>query len=325
MGVVSVVVFVAFIIDLVIGDPEGFPHTVIYMGRLIKYLERLVRLRFKSLKMGGLAIWLVLVGITYSMSIFISNIFGLILGPMGAWALWGFLLDTGISIILMATCLSTRCLALEAKKVYKKLIEGDIKETRLQLSYIVGRDTSSLSESEIIRATVETVAENTVDGTISPIFFAMLGGVPLAMVYKAVNTMDSMLGYKNEKYINIGRYPAILDDVFNFIPARLSLLFFTIASAICGYDWRKCLEIGYRDRKNHKSPNCAYSEGAVAGALGIQLGGTNVYFGQEVYKPTIGDKTRDLQAEDILSSIKLLYVTSIVSLLALLVFRAIVF
>ena len=153
----------------------------------------------------------------------------------------------------------------------------------------------------------------------------MLGGVPLAMVYKAVNTMDSMLGYKNEKYINIGRYPAILDDVFNFIPARLSLLFFTIASAICGYDWRKCLEIGYRDRKNHKSPNCAYSEGAVAGALGIQLGGTNVYFGQEVYKPTIGDKTRDLQAEDILSSIKLLYVTSIVSLLALLVFRAIVF
>ena len=325
MGVVSVVVFVAFIIDLVIGDPEGFPHPVIYMGRLIKYLERLVRLRFKSLKMGGLAIWLVLVGITYSLSIFISNIFGLILGPMGAWALWGFLLDTGISIILMATFLSTRCLALEAKKVYKKLIEGDIKETRLQLSYIVGRDTSSLSESEIIRATVETVAENTVDGTISPIFFAMLGGVPLAMVYKAVNTMDSMLGYKNEKYINIGRYPAILDDVFNFIPARLSLLFFTIASAICGYDWRKCLEIGYRDRKNHKSPNCAYSEGAVAGALGIQLGGTNVYFGQEVYKPTIGDKTRDLQAEDILSSIKLLYVTSIVSLLALLVFRAIVF
>src|SRR3712207_2427526 len=145
-----------------------------------------------------------------------------------------------LPIFMMATCMSTKCLADEAKKVYDRLIEGNIVETRRQLSYIVGRDTSNLSEKEIIRATVETVAENTVDGTISPLFYGILGGAPLAMVYKAVNTMDSMLGYKNEKYINIGRYPAILDDVFNYIPARISLVFFTGASLICGYDWKSC-------------------------------------------------------------------------------------
>lgn len=325
MSIILVVLFISFIADLIIGDPQGFPHPVIYMGRLIKYLEKFVRLRFRSLKLGGLVIWLSLVLSTYIISFFVTSVSGLILGSRGAWALWGFIVDTIFSVVLMTTCLSTRCLADEARKVYDKLVEGDIGATRTQLSYIVGRDTSELSESEIIRATVETVAENTVDGTISPMFFALIGGVPMAMVYKAVNTMDSMLGYKNDKYINIGRYPALLDDAFNFIPARMSLLFFTLASALCGYDWRRCLEIGYRDRKNHKSPNCAYPEGAVAGALGIQLGGTNVYFGQEVYKPTIGDKSRELEAGDILSAIRLLYTSSAIALLLMGFLRMVLF
>src|SRR3712207_3920260 len=239
MGLV-IIIFVAYIIDLLVGDPEGFAHPVIYMGKLINYLERLFRLRMKSLKIAGLILCLIVVIIVFILSWSVSNIFGLLLDNFGVWSLWGIVIDSIISVIMMATCMSTKCLADEAKKVYDRLIEGNIVETRRQLSYIVGRDTSNLSEKEIIRATVETVAENTVDGTISPLFYGILGGAPLAMVYKAVNTMDSMLGYKNEKYINIGRYPAILDDVFNYIPARISLVFFTGASLICGYDWKSC-------------------------------------------------------------------------------------
>jgi len=318
---VVIIVLVAYVIDLIVGDPEGFAHPVIYMGKLINYLEKLFRLRVKSLKVAGLILWIIVVFVTFSLSWLASNVFGLVLDNFGVWSLWGIVIDSVVSIIMMATCMSTKCLADEAKKVYDRLLEGDIVETRRQLSYIVGRDTSNLSEIEIIRATVETVAENTVDGTISPMFYGILGGPPLAMVYKSVNTMDSMLGYKNEKYINIGRYPAILDDIFNYIPARISLVFFTGASFICGYDWKSCWKIGIRDRKNHKSPNCAYSEGAVSGALGVQLGGTNVYFGQEVYKPTIGDRTRELEPEDILAACRLLYVTSFLSLIVMILIR----
>src|SRR3712207_1656311 len=237
---VVIIVLVAYVIDLIVGDPEGFAHPVIYMGKLINYLEKLFRLRVKSLKVAGLILWIIVVFVTFSLSWLASNVFGLVLDNFGVWSLWGIVIDSVVSIIMMATCMSTKCLADEAKKVYDRLLEGDIVETRRQLSYIVGRDTSNLSEIEIIRATVETVAENTVDGTISPMFYGILGGPPLAMVYKSVNTMDSMLGYKNEKYINIGRYPAILDDIFNYIPARISLVFFTGASLICGYDWKSC-------------------------------------------------------------------------------------
>jgi len=213
------------------------------------------------------------------------------------------------------TTLATKCLKDEAIKVYNVLKTGDLEKSRIQLSYIVGRDTTELSEKEIIRATVETVAENTVDGIISPMFYAFVGGAPLAMAYKAINTLDSTVGYKNDKYLNLGFASAKLDDIVNYVPCRLSVLIMPIASMILGYNAKNSFRIGIRDRKNHKSPNCALSEGAVAGALGIQLGGTNVYFGKEVYKPTIGDNMTNINVENIVDTNRIMYMSSLVSLL----------
>lgn len=311
----------AYILDLIFGDPYWFPHPVIFIGKLISKLEKSVRknIFFEkndiNMKIGGLFISIVTIIVTSSIVYFVCNIFS-----------FNIYINIFIYSFILYTCFSTKCLGDEAKKVYMKLEilnknnlnrdnNIDLGSARKQLSNIVGRDTSQLSEDEIIRATVETVAENTVDGTIAPMFYAFIGGPVFAMGYKAVNTMDSMLGYKNKKYLNIGMFPAKIDDMFNFIPARISLITFGIASFILGYNWKKSILIGFRDRKNHKSPNCAFPEGAVAGALGIQLGGSNVYFGEKVYKPTIGDKTRDIDKEDIIKSIKLMYVSTFISIL----------
>nr|WP_314277727.1 adenosylcobinamide-phosphate synthase CbiB [uncultured Peptostreptococcus sp.] len=323
---IILILILAYLLDLLVGDPYWFPHPVIFMGRLISILERKFRYivdrllcisrdgknpvnsayRSVGLKISGLFIWLVLVGISYILAYVWSGL-----------VILNTYLGMVVSVVAMCTCLSTKCLAYEAKKVYMCLEKGDIFMARIHLSYIVGRDTRNLEEAEIIRATVETIAENTVDGTLAPMFYYMLGGLPLAFAYKAVNTMDSMLGYKNEQYKDLGLFPARLDDVFNYIPARLSLIFFTIASLLLGYDYRGAIRIGLRDRKNHTSPNCAYPEGAVAGALGIRLGGTNSYFGQEVYKPSIGDAKKGLDKEDILRANRLLYMSSLVGLLFL--------
>ena len=192
---------------------------------------------------------------------------------------------------------------------------GDLEKSRIQLSYIVGRDTTNLNEKEIVRATVETVAENTVDGIIAPLFYGFIGRAPLAMAYKAVNTLDSTVGYKNDKYYYLGFASAKIDDIANYIPARLGVILLPLGSLFTGFNFKDALKIGIRDRKNHKSPNCAFSEGAVAGALGIQLGGTNVYFGKEVYKPTIGDKTREIEIEDIVRTNKIMYSSSIISII----------
>ena len=203
------------------------------------------------------------------------------------------------------------------------------------MSYIVGRDTENLSEKEIIRATVETVAENTVDGLIAPLFYAFVGAcinvggislaAPLAMTYKAINTLDSSVGYKNEKYLHIGFASAKIDDIANYIPSRISVILFTIGNLFLRNDYKNCFKISIRDRKNHKSPNCAFSEGAVAGALGIQLGGTNIYFGETVYKPTIGDKTREIEVQDISRTNKILYATSLTSMLVFTLFYVIIY
>lgn len=332
------VAVLSFCLDLLIGDPYWFPHPVIFMGRLVAYLEKTfrkilskpsiatdldningidkyrykpygysnnqVKNRSRWMKASGLAIWIIVVGTSSLLAYIWFYIFD-----------FNMYLSLLMSTIALSTCLSTRCLAAEAGKIYKALDKGDIDLARKQLSYIVGRDTGNLDQADIIRATVETVAENTVDGTLAPMFYYFLGGLGMAFAYKAVNTMDSMLGYKNEKYRDIGFFPARLDDLFNYIPARLSLIFFIVGSIFLGYDFRACMMIGIRDRKNHTSPNCAYPEGAVAGALGIRLGGTNVYFGQEVYKPSIGDANRPLDKEDIIKANRLLYASSLVGLL----------
>ncbi|MEG2246625.1 MAG: adenosylcobinamide-phosphate synthase CbiB [Peptostreptococcaceae bacterium] len=301
------VMVIAYVLDLIIGDPYSFPHPVRFIGNLIRFVEMKIRniaKTKKQLKIGGFILWIVTVGTTITVTSLILNIF-----------MVSKILYMIISSVILYTTLSTKCLADEAKKIYEVLKMGDIEKSRKQLSYIVGRDTTSLNEQEIIRATVETVAENTVDGIIAPMMYGFIGGPVLAMSYKAINTLDSMVGYKNEKYGDLGFASAKIDDIANFIPARITPFFMMIASLPLRFNAKESIHIAIRDRKNHKSPNCAYSEGAVAGALEVQLGGTNMYFGKEVYKPTIGDKHRELEIEDIIRTNKIMYVTSFVALI----------
>lgn len=305
MNLISI--YLGYILDLIIGDPYSFPHPVKYIGKLIKTLESFIRRVFKTeglLKFGGFILCIATVAIAYIVTYLFVNIFK-----------FNYILYILVNGFVIYITLATKCLKDEAIKVYNVLKTGDLEKSRIQLSYIVGRDTTELNEKEIIRATVETVAENAVDGIISPMFYAFVGGAPLAMAYKAINTLDSTVGYKNDKYLNLGFASAKLDDIVNYVPARLSVLFMPIASMILGYNAKNSFKIGIRDRKNHKSPNCALSEGAVAGALGIQLGGTNVYFGKEVYKPTIGDKMTNINVENIMDTNRIMYMSSLVSLL----------
>ncbi len=308
---------VAYILDLIIGDPYSFPHPVRFIGNLIRFVETKIRdisKNSKQLKIGGFVLWIVTVGTTFLVTYLVLNLVSL-----------SKIIYLIIASIILYTTLSTKCLADEAKKIYDVLKSGDIKKSRKQLSYIVGRDTTNLNEQEIIRATVETVSENTVDGIIAPMMYGFIGGPVLAMSYKAINTLDSMVGYKNDKYKDIGFASAKIDDIANFLPARITPFFMMIASFILGFNAKKSIYIAMRDRKNHKSPNCAYAEGAVAGALEIQLGGTNIYFGKEVYKPTIGDKERELEAEDIIRTNKIMYVTSFVALVVFSIITYLIF
>ena len=300
-------IYTGYALDLIIGDPYSFPHPVRYIGKLISIVEKQIRKitsSDKGLKIAGFFLWFIVVGATFGITTLVLQLFKFN-------KLAYFIVNT----ILIYTTLATKCLKDESVKIYKVLKTGDLDKSRIQLSYIVGRDTKNLNEKEIVRATVETVAENTVDGIIAPLFYGFIGGAPLAMAYKAVNTLDSTVGYKNDKYYYLGFASAKIDDIANYIPARLGVILLPLGSLFTGFNFKDALKIGIRDRKNHKSPNCAFSEGAVAGALGIQLGGTNVYFGKEVYKPTIGDKTREIEIEDIVRTNKIMYSSSIISII----------
>ena len=305
----------AWLIDFVIGDPPRWPHPVRWIGHLINVVQRAVRRLCHSdraLRIGGGVMWLLVVGLTYGV------VWGVL--RLAAWVHpW---LGWGVEVWMIFTVLAGRCLARSAEDVARPLRDNNLAESRIKLSWIVGRDTSALQPEQINRAVVETVAENTVDGIIAPLFFLLLGGAPLAMAYKAVNTLDSMVGYKHEKYRAIGMVSARLDDAANFIPARLSWLLISVAAWLCRLDAARALRIGWRDRYNHSSPNCAWSEAAVAGALGIRLGGPNDYFGQRVEKPWIGDARRDIAIDDISRTIRLMWVAST---LALLLFMAVRF
>ena len=305
MNILSI--YIGYITDLIVGDPYSFTHPVRYIGKLIRYVEKKVRKVAKTdkgLKIGGFVLWFFTVIPTYLITYLIIKL-----------SSFNTYVYVFVNAFIIYTTLATKCLKDEAVKIYRVLKTGDLEQSRIQLSYIVGRDTEHLSEKEIIRATVETVSENTVDGIIAPMFYAFIGGAPLAMAYKAVNTLDSTVGYKNEKYIHIGFASAKIDDIANYIPARISVLLMSIGSLVLGYNYKNAVKIAIRDRKNHKSPNCAFSEGAVAGALGIQLGGTNIYFGQEVYKPTIGEKDREIESDDIVKTNRIMYATSIASMI----------
>ena len=289
----------AVVLDLLIGDPYWFPHPVIYIGKLISILDKFARKICKTnmhFKVFGGAIVVVVALCSFLVPFIILKV--------SSEVFWLYHI---LNIILLWTTLATKCLHKEGIKVYDSLAKNDINDARVKLSYIVGRDTRTLSEYEIIRADVETIAENTADGVIAPILFAIMGGAPLAMMYKGINTMDSMLGYMNEKYKYIGFFPAKTDDVFNFIPARITGVLMCLAAPLVGGNIAQSIKVMLRDRKNHKSPNCAYPEGAAAGAMRVQLGGTNVYFGEKMYKPTIGNKIKDLGKQHIVDTIKLMY------------------
>ena len=294
-------IWIAYVLDLIFGDPQNVVHPVQVIGKIISAGEK-VLLRKKYKFLAGAVLNIFTVSITYTLMYLISksvkiSVFFMI-----------------IEIYLMYTIFSINSLAREGNRVYRILKEGDIEKARKDLSYLVSRDTETMDEKMIIRSTMETVSENTVDGIVAPMFYMFLGGMPLAMAYKAINTLDSMVGYKNEKYMDFGKFSAKVDDAANFIPARITGILIVLASMILGYDYKNSLKIFLRDRKNHSSPNSAHSEASVAGALGVQFGGKVSYFGKEIDKPTIGDKTKEFELEDIRKNIRIMYVTSFLSL-----------
>lgn len=298
---------VGFLLDLLIGDPEGWPHPVIWIGKLIATLEKKLRARGGNLRASAV----ILTATT-------------ILVSMAATAAVLFLLSLAGRIPLMiGMCviswwaLSAKCLAREGRGVAQAL-RLSLERGRRQVGRIVGRDTSALSEDEIIKATVETIAENTTDGVIAPMLYLILGGPVLAMGFKAASTLDSMVGYLDEKYRDIGWSSAKLDDILNWIPARLTGALMCLSALLCRLDGKNALRVMRRDHANHLSPNCAWSESAAAGALHVQLGGTHLYFGKPVEKPTIGDPDRRVEAEDIEKTNRLMILSAgILALLAL--------
>jgi len=288
-----------YLLDLVLGDPEWLYHPVRLIGKYISFAEKHLRKRGGNLRISAVVLTASTVLITMAVAFLILRGLGL-LGRIPLFIGMTLMNWMGISV---------KCMAKEARDVGKALEKG-LPEARKQVARIVGRDTQNLSEEEIVKATVETVAENTTDGVISPMFYALIGGPVLLWGFKAANTLDSMVGYRDEKYRDIGWSSARLDDVLNYLPARLTALLMVSASFLIGLDGKNAWRIVRRDHANHLSPNCAWSEAAAAGALHIQLGGTHDYFGKPVEKPTIGDPDRPAEREDILRSNRLLYVTS---------------
>ncbi|NCB63016.1 MAG: cobalamin biosynthesis protein CobD [Clostridia bacterium] len=298
-----------FFLDILLGDPHWAPHPVRAIGALISGLERLLRKLFPTPGGGQLAAGFFLVVLTVAIPTALTVALLWLCGQISVWL--RFAAETLICYQLLAT----RALRDESVKVYRALKDGTLDDARRAVAMIVGRDTQRLDEAGVAKAAVETVAENASDGVVAPLIFMALGGAPLGMLYKAVNTMDSMVGYKNDKYLYFGRCAAILDDVLNFIPARLAGVLMCAAAGSAGFDGRNAWRIFRRDRKNHKSPNSAHTEAATAGALCIQLAGSSYYFGKLVEKPTIGEALRSVEKEDILRANRLMYATAFLSLI----------
>lgn len=292
-----------FLLDLLIGDPEWFPHPVKWIGGFIGWMEKKLRARGGNLRVSAVF----LTASTVALTMAVTSLVFWALSLLGRWSLF-----TGMTVISWLG-LSARNLADEARGV-EKALAGGIEAGRVRVARIVGRDTAELDEHEVICATVETVAENTTDGVVSPMLFAALGGPVLMMGFKAASTLDSMVGYLDPKYRDIGWSSAKLDDALNYLPARLCALLLSAAAAIAGLDWKSAFRIVKRDHANHLSPNCAWSEAATAGALGIQLGGTHRYFGKPVEKPTIGDDRRPPERKDIARTVRMLYITAVLTM-----------
>lgn len=295
----------AYIIDLIFGDPPWLPHPVRAIGAIINCLEDGLRKAMQNKKLAGI----ILVGCVV----------------LGVWGLTYLLLHLAgqihpylrqvCTLILIFTTLAIKDLKVESMRVFHALEKKQLDLARIKLGMIVGRDTANLDNQQIVRATVETVAESIVDGIIAPLFYAVIGGAPLAVAYKAISTLDSMVGYCNQRYAVFGWAAAKLDDLANFIPARIGAVFLPLAAIISGNNGIGAVKIMCRDYRKHPSPNSGIAEAAVAGALGVQLGGMNYYNGLASPKPLIGDNNRMLIEVDIKKSINISYICSLLVLL----------
>ncbi|MGN0618371.1 MAG: adenosylcobinamide-phosphate synthase CbiB [Ruminiclostridium sp.] len=306
---------IGFILDCIFGDPYRLPHPIRLIGRLISGVEKYVRRRFKNLRSGGIFLALIVLVLSTLIPLailFLSYKLSVILGII-------------VESVFCYYLVAAKCLRDESMKVYSAIAENDTEWARAAVSMIVGRDTAVLDENGIIRAAVETVAENTSDGVTAPIMYMALGGGALGFFYKAANTMDSMIGYKNEKYADLGRFAARLDDVLNYLPSRITAIIMIFSAYLLGFNGRNAFKIWKRDRRKHASPNSAQTESVCAGALDIRLAGDAYYFGELHKKEYIGDNNRPVENEDIRRANRLMYCTSVIVLLISAALRAIIF
>ncbi|WP_330618696.1 adenosylcobinamide-phosphate synthase CbiB [Mobilibacterium timonense] len=292
-------IILGYILDLIIGDPRGWPHIVIGFGRAISFFEKIFY-KMKNKRLGGTLLWLCVI-------ITCAGIPSLLLGISWRVSPWAYL---AMDSLICWQLLAVKSLRVESLRVYDELEHGTLESSRQAVHMIVGRDPDALDRTGIIKAAVETVAENTSDGVAAPLFYMFIGGAAGGCLYKAVNTMDSMIGYNNSRYHDFGRAAARMDDVFNYLPSRLCALFMILSSRLRGFDAANARRIWKRDRRKHASPNAAQTESVMAGALDVQLAGDAVYSGRVVKKPFIGDDIRPIGTGDILASHKILNTTA---------------
>ncbi len=301
---VCIAVLGGFLLDLWLADPAWMPHPVVGMGKCITGLESFLRKKFPATPEGERNAGCVLAAVlplgTLAVTAFVCGL-AYWLHPAAGLA---------VQILWCWQALAIKGLAVESKNVYRCLQSEGLPAARKAVSRIVGRDTQALNEEGVTKAAVETVAENFSDGVVAPLFYMLIGGAPLALCYKAINTMDSMVGYKNDRYLHFGRAAAKLDDAANFLPSRIAALLWIAAAALVKQDACNAWRIWRRDRHNHASPNSAQTEAACAGALGVQLAGPAYYFGQYYPKPTIGDARRPVETDDILRANHTLFTAS---------------
>ncbi len=300
-------IMVAACIDWLFGDPPDWPHPVRFIGWIIRKVETLVRSVFTNLYIGGFILLFTVIAVNVSL----LSLIELIIHPT---------FFKVIEIYMLYALLAAKCLSDEGLKVKKCIEEGNLESSRKNFAYLVGRDTENCNEKDVIRGMVETISENTVDGVLAPLMYMILGslighGLTFVLIYKIVNTLDSMVGYNQAPYKEIGYASAKLDDLLNFIPARIGSIFMLISGAMLKLDLKRGIQTFMKDRKNHKSPNSGHPESAVAGLLGVQLGGSNTYFGVLVSKPIIGSVINELKSKHIKEAIKIMYLSEFLLLI----------
>jgi adenosylcobinamide-phosphate synthase len=301
----AILVVSAFVLDLAIGDPYWLPHPVVLMGKGISWGEKFLwsgepRRDF----LAGMALTLAVVGLSAAIAWTVVLFFAFLPAVLSFTA----------AAFLASTTIATRGLLAAVARIERPLRSGDIVQAREQLSHIVGRETHNLTQDKVLRASMESLAESTCDGIVAPLLYLCLGGIPLAMAYKAVNTLDSMIGYRTERYFYFGKFAARLDDVLNFLPARMTALFMVMAAFLLKLKALPAAKILWRDHANHLSPNAGYPEAALAGAFGIRLGGPSIYFAKEIVKPYIGEELMPVRIEMLKEARSLCLVTAILSL-----------